>query len=236
MLLLFDIDGTLIRSGGAGRLAMNRALVDILGVDGLLDGYPLSGRTDLEIVGHALDKHAVYSPEERHQRCQEVFARYLEWLPHTLKETDRYEILHGVQETLEWLVKQPYYVVALATGNQEEGAYSKLRYGQLDSYFAQGGFGNEAAVRSEMLLKALEKAKEAGHDRALKDVWVIGDTPHDITAARAAGMKVAAVATGGYDRDSLAEWTPDLLWNDMFEGLRWFQEQCPSTNATTQES
>ena len=69
MLLLFDIDGTLIRSGGAGRLAMNRALVDVLGVDGLLEGYPLSGRTDVEIVGHALDKASSWTPEERHQRC-----------------------------------------------------------------------------------------------------------------------------------------------------------------------
>ena len=221
-LLLFDIDGTLIRTGGAGRKAMMAAFEQVLGIPKALEGLHLGGRTDLSILRYVLDTH-VGNSEGLEEKSTSLFASYLRHLPRTLEETQGYEILPGVVDILDWLSERSV-PMGIATGNIREGASLKLGRGDLWRYFSLGGFGDDAEVRSNILRAGWKRAiNQFGGPETPEEVLVIGDTTRDITAAREAGMKVAAVATGSVSYQDLAAEKPDYLWESMFEGLSWMQ-------------
>ena len=208
---LFDIDGTLINTDGVGSRAFSGALEAVLGIRDGLKEIRLHGQTDFLILEMAL-AGAGRAPELDPEQSAVLYRRYVELLE---KELERYPegyiVLPGVRALLDELKsRSAEFSVGLATGNLEMGAWAKLRPAQLDRYFGFGGFGSDSRERSELILRAVERAEFRSGRRA-EQVFVIGDTPQDIIHARKAGAKVIAVATGGHSFEELEQHEPDLL-------------------------
>lgn len=213
-LVLFDIDGTLLTSGGAGKQAFVVACREVLGIDDLLRDIPFAGRTDPAILSSILGKHGVTEDPDVRRR---FFAAYLDSV-RTLIGTGECRLHAGIGELLERLRKRRDTMTGLLTGNLEEGAWIKLRRLEVDDAFAVGGFGSDARERAEVARIARNRAEAmAGHPFADHRVFVIGDTPEDIRCARAIRAVAVAVATGGAERDELAACRPDLLFDDLSE-------------------
>ncbi len=208
---LFDIDGTLINTDGVGSRAFSGALEAVLGIRDGLREIRLHGQTDFLILEMALAK-AGRAPQIDPETSAELYRCYVELLEKELEKYPAgYVVLPGVQAILEELQTRPgEFAVGLATGNLELGAWAKLRPSGLDRFFGFGGFGSDSRERSELILRAVERA-EAQTGRTASQVFVIGDTPQDIIHARKAGAKVIAVATGGHTHDELEQHNPDLL-------------------------
>jgi phosphoglycolate phosphatase len=209
-LVLFDIDGTLVHTGGAGKRAFNSALEDVLGIcDGLRD-VRLDGKTDLLILEEVLlaAGRPTRLPSSQYSL---LYDRYIELLLQEL-ERDRlsYRIYEGVVELLQFLDGRKGVAVGLATGNLERGARAKLEPGRLNRFFPFGGFGSDSADRTALIRKAIERGAALA-DGEVSDVVVIGDTPRDVSHGREAGARVLAVATGSYSVTDLADCRADLV-------------------------
>lgn len=205
---LFDIDGTLISAHGAGRRAFEQALRQELGLEDGLRGVTLDGKTDPLILDEALAQ-AGRGPATEEER-RRVFFRYLEHLDGELQRAS-YRVLPGVERALD-LVRDSGAHVGLQTGNLEEGARRKLSHGGLWHRFAFGGYGSDAHAREHLVAIAIERGRaRAGAHVDARDIWVIGDTPRDIEAARASGARSVGVATGGYDLAALRAAGADLV-------------------------
>jgi len=201
---LFDIDGTLLRAGGAGRRAVELALCEVLEDDNgsvSLESVEFAGRTDPWIVRTALMQYGVTANDAL---INEVLRRYVAHLPRELELASAFEVLPGVLSLLAELTARDDVVVGLGTGNTQPAAYAKLARGGLDSFFSFGGFGSDHTDRAELLRTGLSRGLErAGARPGGARVVVIGDTPHDVAAAQAIGAHCVAVSTGGYDGSAL---------------------------------
>jgi phosphoglycolate phosphatase len=209
---LFDIDGTLLSSGGAGKYAMYAAIASEFGVAELHDGVPFTGRTDRAIGRDLFEKHGVHDSVENWRR----FVRaYLQHLPQSL-HTRPGRVLPGVQSLLTALRGQTDVAIGLLTGNLRDGARTKLAYYGIDDFFDFGGFGDEHLDRNDVAREAIDSlSAHTGVRIAVQDVWVIGDTPLDILCARSVGARVLAVCTGLHSASELASEGPDLLLPDL---------------------
>ena len=201
---LFDIDGTLLRAGGAGRRAVELALCEVLEHDNgsvSLESVEFAGRTDPWIVRTALMQYGVTANDAL---IHEVLRRYVAHLPRELELASAFEVLPGVLSLLAELTARDDVVLGLGTGNTQPAAYAKLARGGLDSFFSFGGFGSDHTDRAELLRTGLSRGLErAGARPGGARVVVIGDTPHDVAAAQAIGAHCVAVSTGGYDGSAL---------------------------------
>ena len=209
---LFDIDGTLLRSGGAGKAAMEAALASEFGTPSSAADVPFSGRTDRAI---AQDLFALYGLDNSPANWRRFVRGYLKHLPSCLA---RYQglVLPGVAELLRDLANRPKVAVGLLTGNIRDGARLKLGHYGLFDYFRFGGFGDHHLDRDAVAQEAL--AAVCAHCNGAVDcgrVWVIGDTPLDIRCARAIGARAVAVATGWHDLETLTAERPDLVLTDL---------------------
>jgi phosphoglycolate phosphatase len=201
-LFLFDIDLTLIRSPGVGSAAMNQVMHDLIGVTDAFAGVDFGGRTDRAIIRDALRNHG-RAPEDGDFEAfvAEFESRYIPVLEAMLAERGGW-ILPGVQDTLAAVSSLPEVRVGVATGNFRRAAFAKLRYFQLDTYFQDGGFADDAEDRGELVRVAIERlGGAAGGDYG---VFVIGDTAHDIIAAQVNGAVAVGVATGSSSPEKLA--------------------------------
>ena len=211
-LILFDIDGTLVLTGGAGIRAMNRAGEEVLGVTDLLNGTEVAGRTDwiimhdaLKNAGHALD-------EDLFERMRDAHHRYLrEEIEHPGSGVK--DVMPGIRELLPVLQSRDDVSLGLLTGNFEEAARIKLGHFDLWDYFRCGAFGDDAADRNALVPFAVDRARACGLGSFdYEDVMVIGDTPNDVACAVAVGARPVAVATGNYTLDQLrATGAPTVL-------------------------
>ena len=212
-LVLFDIDGTLILTGGAGMRAFYRALHDIFHVDvGHFDFRP-DGKTDPLIAKELL---AGFGMEGKWcDKSQEaLFSSYLSYLEDEMsraKEEGLIQVLPGVVNLLETLSSQPDFYIGLVTGNLEKGAHIKLGRAGLSQYFRFGGYGSDSEDRTELIRLGIQRGAQAVDPIPVDGVFVIGDTPLDIDHGRAAGARVIAVASSGYSLDELGFHDPDLL-------------------------
>jgi phosphoglycolate phosphatase len=215
--LLFDIDGTLIRSGGAGLAALRHALHQLHGYSGTTDAIDLRGRTDPGILHELLLLAGVESTPHHHER---LTAAYLAALPTLLRERGGV-VLPGVVALLEALAGRAH--LGLLTGNSRAGAMHKLAYFGLDHHFAFGGFGDVHHDRDDVARAALADARR--HVGAVHEgqVWVIGDTPSDVRCGRAIGARVLAVLTGWHPRDEMLACGPDVLLDDLSDTQRLLQ-------------
>jgi phosphoglycolate phosphatase len=209
--ILFDIDGTLVRTGGAGKAAMEAALCEEFGVRLNSEEIPYSGRTDLAIGRDLLAAHGL-DPTANHTKLVEG---YLARLPYYLGRFPG-RVCPGVTELLGALRKRTDVVLGLLTGNVRRGAERKLGHYGLWENFAVGGFGDDHADRDDVARAALGAVEQhVGGKVNPADVWVIGDTPLDVKCARAIGAKVVAVATGWHQLDDLVASEPDFALADL---------------------
>ena len=209
---LFDIDGTLVETGGAGHRAMIETMSVEFGTSGNSPSVPFSGRTDRSITADLMAVHAIKDTEENVQRFQRS---YLDRLPGSLRRHSG-RVLPGVSQWLLVISQHPLAQLGLLTGNLAEAARHKLEYYQLWDFFPFGGFGDCHIDRDDVAVAALAAA-EAHLQRPVDqcEVWVVGDTPRDISCARAIGAKVIAVATGIHPLAELSQSQPDLLLADL---------------------
>ena len=214
-LILFDIDGTLVLTGGAGIRAMNRAGEEILGVLNLLDGIPCAGRTDWIILHDALTKAGHELDEDLFERMREAHIRYLaEEIEH--RGDGVKEVMPGVRELLPALRSRDDVALGLLTGNFEEAARIKLGHFDLWDFFRCGAFGDDAADRNALVPFAVERARSCGLGSfGYAEVVVIGDTPHDVACAVAVGAQPVAVATGGFSVEQLRATGAPVVLEDL---------------------
>jgi phosphoglycolate phosphatase-like HAD superfamily hydrolase len=225
-LLLFDVDGTLVLTGGAAVRAMNDAFEEVFDVRSAFDHVPMPGRTDGAILADAFARAAPRSPvladtlspsgarpvDGAIARYKEVYFRRLAEEIHKPAPVDparperhRFKgVLPGVREALEALDGRPDAFLGLLTGNYHQGARIKLEYFDLWRYFRCGAYGDDSLDRHALVPIAVARSREAGCPRVEpRDVVIIGDTPLDVACAREAGVSCLAVATGGYGADAL---------------------------------
>jgi len=212
-LVLFDIDGTLIRTGGAGVRAFGRAMASEFGVGDGEHGVHFAGRTDTGLAREIFNRHGVATGEENFRR---FFDCYVFWLDHLLGEA-RGHVCPGVTEILAGLRALPQApAIGLLTGNIRLGAEIKLRHHGLWGSFHTGAFGEDHEDRNELARVSLQRARRSlGNKLGGDEILVIGDTPRDIECGRAIGARVLAVATGGATLEELKGHRPDWLAEDL---------------------
>ena len=201
-LLLFDIDGTLLLSGGAGMRALNQAFLELFGTANAFDGIPVAGRTDPLLLRDATARVGIALDDSQRQQFHD---RYCDLLELEIRQPgQRKGLMPGVEELLQYLHHQPEVCVGLLTGNFARAAQIKLEHFGLWSFFVCGAYGDDAAQRDDLVPVAVGRARMAGVVvRSPAHVVVIGDTPLDIRCAMAAGATSIAVATGSYDAQTL---------------------------------
>jgi phosphoglycolate phosphatase len=213
-LILFDIDGTLVLTGGAGGRAMSLAFQEIFGVRDGLSGISMAGRTDTWILADALTAHNIASDPKALVHFRETYLRHL--AIELEKPGARKGLMPGVRELLDVLDGRDDVYVALLTGNYEEGARIKLEYFDLWRYFRGGAFGDDAPQRDGLVSKALERiAASGGPSFSAADAVVIGDTPLDVACAAFCGARSIAVATGSHSVDQLHAAGADIVMQDL---------------------
>ena len=216
-LVLFDIDGTLVLTGGAGIRAMNRAGASVLGVPQILDGVPIAGRTDWIIFHDALQKIGRDLDGELFERLRAEHVANLR--DEILAPGEGVKaVMPGIPELLAELERRADVHLGLLTGNFKEAAQIKLEHFDLWRYFRFGAFGDDSSDRNALVPFALERARAAGVAHVPPhEVMVVGDTPHDIACARAVGAFPVAVATGTYSVDQLQAAGAPVVFRDLSE-------------------
>lgn len=209
---LFDIDGTLIHSGGAGLRALRSAMQAVFEVDADRTEVVTTGRTDRAIVEELFQLHDI----DLTQHNWELFSQtYLCHLPNSLAACAG-RILPGVEALLDQLTQREDVAVGLLTGNSHEAARHKLSHFGLYERFAFGGFGGEHLDRDDVARAALAAVHESHHGTVSAErIFVIGDTPLDVSCARAIGARPVAVASGTHTLEQLKQSAPELLVEDF---------------------
>jgi phosphoglycolate phosphatase len=213
--ILFDIDGTLLLSGGAGMRAMSRAFEATFGVADAFAGLWPAGQTDRYLVSEALNRAGLPDSAEHHDQFQRAYVALLaDEIRHP--GTGRRGVMPGVQSLLDALTVNNAFHLALLTGNYEAAARIKLAHFKLEGFFPWGTYGHESTDRNELGCLALARARERQIPASsIARAVIVGDTPQDIACAKAAGARVVAVATGPYSVEELKNSGADVAVPDL---------------------
>lgn len=211
--VFFDVDGTLIRTGGAGKAAFAYTLSSVFGVRNVAERIHFAGRTDISLVREMFKLGGIQPTTENFQR---FFDAYPFWLDYLLSRTTG-GVIPGVREFIGALQRLPEPpLIGLLTGNIRLGAEIKLRHFCLWELFKTGAFADDAEDRAQIAKCARDRASQQLHkELAGHEILVVGDTPHDVRCARAIGAKALAVLTGGASRVQLAAVSPDWLVENL---------------------
>ena len=211
-LLLFDIDGTLIHSAGAGVHSLKLTLAERFGITDDLADIEIAGMTDSGIVISILNKHKIPATNENIAAFLDSYVHFLSLeLP---RRTGN--LLPGVLELLEKLKTRAHLVLALLTGNVSRGAQLKLEHYGVWNFFEFGAFADDHHDRNQLGQFARSRAQEKhGHEFEAGQIDVIGDTPRDIACGKAFGARTIAIATGSWPREKLSAHKPDFLFDDL---------------------
>jgi phosphoglycolate phosphatase len=215
--ILFDIDGTLIESGGASDRAWHRAFEELHGVDVQISKVTGKGVPDPAVGRQAFE--AVIGREPSDEEMAKLMARRLKYLPEEVDNSPGYRVMPHTEELLDRLIDDGY-LLGVTTGNVEGAAHIKLSRANLNRFFSFGGYGSDSPDRTELTKRALERGgvvfgKPLEHDRCFS----IGDTPRDVEAGHGAGIRVIGVATGKYSADELTEAGADAAIESFEDGL-----------------
>src|ERR1700736_4177141 len=211
-LLLFDIDGTLIHSGGAGVEALKQALAERFDIKDDLHDIEIAGMTDSGIVISILNKHKIPTTGENAAAFLDSYVHFLSLeLPRR-----KGNLLPGVLELLKKLKTRKHLVLGLLTGNVSRGAQLKLGHYGLWHFFEFGAFADDHHDRNQLGPFSQARAQEKhGYEFRAEQIDVIGDTPRDIACGKAIGARTVAIATGSWPRPELAAHQPDFLFDDL---------------------
>jgi phosphoglycolate phosphatase len=211
-LLLFDIDGTLVSTGGAGVRALKLVIEKRYGVHDDLHDVEIAGRTDSGIVSSILQKYHV---DPTATNVGAFLDEYVSFLPDMLSTTGG-QVLPGMSEILTRMKEKADRVLGLLTGNVKRGAELKLEHYGLWKFFEFGAFADDHHDRNQLGQFARTRAQERhGHEFDAAQIDVVGDTGHDIACGKAFGARTIAVATGTWSREKLSEHRPDFLFDDL---------------------
>ena len=223
LVLLFDIDGTLIKTGGAGKYAMEDTFTELYNVPKGMKTISFAGSTDLGIYDMALKLHDLTIQASEHES---IFRKkYLERLALYIKSKPRgQKILPGVVEFLDFLQARDDVFISLVTGNYKEGARIKLEHFNLHHYFTEGAFGCDFADRNLLPPLALERITNMGYQLPPKErIWIIGDTVRDIECARHSGLPSLITFTGFNTRREILKQKPELTLETLEEFPRFLE-------------
>ena len=219
VLFLFDIDGTLVLTGGAGIKALDRAFAQVFALKGACTHYKPGGMTDPIIIEEITTTHLGRGPTPAETVA--VLEAYVGFLAEEVARSARYQIMPGVMGALDLLAGRGA-TVGLATGNVEAGARIKLERGDLWRRFPFGGYGSDAADRGLLVRRAIERGEaHAGRPFAGHEVVVIGDTPRDVAAAHACGALAIGVATGPDSSEVLRAAGAEVTFETLEELPAW---------------
>lgn len=215
-LLLFDIDGTLMRTAGVGKKSFNLAFRKIFGFKDAFENIEMMGRTDPLIVEEALKKFEVEADDDQIEKFRNLYYQILEEMieePHAGKR-----LCPGIDFLLNELEDNDNYIPGILTGNWRYSAYLKLRHFEIDGYFKTGVFADDTPNRDEMVPLAIHRvAEEFNINVSPEKIIVLGDTPRDIHAAKPHGAITIGVATGFHDIQELEEAEADYVFDDFLD-------------------
>ncbi|MDP9257305.1 MAG: HAD family hydrolase [Actinomycetota bacterium] len=215
--ILFDVDGLLITTGGAGARSWRWAFDELYGIPAEIGEFTEAGMTD-PVVGR-LTFTAVIGREPSDEELARVVSHYLMRLPEEVAQSTGYRVLEGVEEMLLRLCRGGF-PLGITTGAVEAAAHIKLARANLNRFFSFGGYGSDSADRGELTRKAIERAGEIlGSPLNPHRVLVLGDTPKDIAAAHAAHAIGVGVASGHYSEEELREAGAEYVLGSLKEDL-----------------
>ena len=215
---LFDVDGTLLLTGGAGSKALDLAFWDVLGIRNAMETITCDGKTDGIIIREVLGPLGLDTPENITSVC----SSYLKHLERTLQTTQNFRLMPGVRSSLAYIEKNQI-PCGLATGNLAAGARLKLERAKLNHYFAFGGFGSDAHERAKLVRRGIERGRQLCRSQTVVPV-VVGDTPRDVFAAHEAGALAVGVASANFDGQALTEAGADLTLASLQRPDEWIEK------------
>lgn len=216
-ILLFDIDGTLVSTGGAGAVAWRQAFEELHGIPADIGEFTDAGMTDPDVGARTFE--AVLSRKPTPHELTRLIQRRLEHLPEAVAQSTGYKVLPGVPERLRQLSRDGH-LLGIITGNGDGAAHVKLQRGDLNRWFTFGAYAAAGGERADIVREAVQRGEAMfGQDPPNTEIFVIGDTPLDIEAAHAAGCTAVAVATGHYDVGALREAGADHVLATLEEEL-----------------
>jgi phosphoglycolate phosphatase-like HAD superfamily hydrolase len=216
-IVLFDIDGTLVSTGGAGAVAWKRAFEELHGIPADIGEYTDAGMTDPDVGAKTFEAVIGREPDPQELAC--LVQRRLEHLPEAVAESEGYRVLPGVPEQLKQL-SHAGHLLGLITGNGDGAAHIKLARGDLNRWFTFGAYASAGVDRPAIVRRAVERGEAMlGRDVPNSDIFVVGDTPLDISAAHAVDCTAIGVATGRYDEAALREAGADHVLATLEEEL-----------------
>jgi phosphoglycolate phosphatase len=215
--ILFDIDGTLLVTGGAGARSWRLAFDELYGIEADIGAFTDAGMTDPDVGRRTFV--AVLHREPKRQEFTRLLERRLHYLHETVRESQEYRVLPGVAALLPALIDDGL-MLGLVTGNVEAAAHVKLHRGQLNRFFSFGGYGSDSADRAELTRIALRRASLVyGEEVSPGQAIVVGDTPHDVQAAHAAGLKCVGVGSHHFTAEQLRAASADWAIASLEHGL-----------------
>jgi len=216
-ILLFDIDGTLVSTGGAGAVAWKQAFEELYGIPADIGQFTDAGMTDPDVGAKTFE--AVMHREPTPRELAQLIQRRLEHLPEAIAQSEGYRVLPGVPERLRQLSRDGH-LLGLITGNGDGAAFVKLSRGDLMRWFSFGAYATAGVDRAGIVRRAVERGEATlGRNVPNSEIFVIGDTPRDIEAAHAVDCTAIAVATGHHDADALREAGADHVLETLEEEL-----------------
>lgn len=215
--ILFDIDGTLIISGGAGAASWRMAFDELYGIPADIGEFTDTGMTDPDVGRQTFA--AVLNRQPSRAEFAKLLERRLHYLYQTVADSENYRVLDGVEELLPRLLGDGY-LLGVVTGNLETAAHIKMHRAKLNRFFSFGGYGSDSTDRGELTRIALSRAALVyGGEVGPEDCLVVGDTPHDVEGAHAAGIECVGVASHNFDADQLKAGGADYVIASLTEGL-----------------
>ena len=219
VLVLFDVDETLVHTGGAGARSWKVAFEDLYGIPADIGAHTSAGETDPEVAGETF--RGVLNRDPTPDELSRLYARYLQALAEDIWTSKEYRVLPGAERTLVEL-ENAGVMLGIVSGAMEGAARTKLMPGNLNRFFVFGSYGSDSPNRAELTELGIEKATRLHAQLTPAQVAVVGDTPRDIEAAKAAGAVSVGVATGHYSTEALAAAHADHVLGsleDRFPGL-----------------
>lgn len=214
VVVLFDVDETLVHTGGSGARSWKAAFQELYGIPADIGAHTSAGETDPEVAKATFQ--GVLKREPSDDELDRLYAHYLLYLADDIGTSEGYKVLPGAEQTLMNLGKAGV-MLGLVSGAMEGAARTKLIPANLNRFFMFGAYGSDSPDRAELTGLAIEKASRLHAQLAPGQVFVVGDTPRDIEAAQAAGAKSVGVASGHYTTAELSAADPDHVLGSLEE-------------------